>query len=50
MTFEEFEKEVERMKEKSAETDKRLKALEEAYARLRKDVYMLENRVRQKLY
>ena len=50
MTFRELEKEIERIKEKSAETNKRLDALEESYARLRKDVYMLENRVRQKLY
>ena len=46
MTFEEFEKEIERIKEKSAETDRRLDALEESYARLEREISKLENRLR----
>lgn len=42
MTFEELEKEVERIKEKSAETNKRLDALEKSYASLEKIVKALE--------
>ena len=49
MTFEEFEKEVERMKEKMAETDRRLDALEESYARLEREISKLENRLRWEL-
>ena len=49
MTFEEFKKEVERMKEKSAETNRRLDALEESYARLESEISKLENRLRWEL-
>ena len=49
MTFEEFEKEIERIKEKSAETDRRLDALEESYARLEREISKLENRLRWEL-
>ena len=49
MTFEEFEKEIERIKEKSAETNKRLDALEESYARLEREISKLENRLRWEL-
>lgn len=49
MTFEEFEKEIERIKEKSEMTNKRLDALEADYARLEKEVRKLENRLRWEL-
>lgn len=49
MTFEELEKEIERIKEKSAETNKRLDTLEESYARLKMEVSKLENRLRWEL-
>ena len=49
MTFEEFEKEIERIKEKSAETNKRLDALEESYASLERKISKLENRLRWEL-
>ena len=46
MTFEEFEKEVERIKEKSEMTNKRLDALEANYDRLKIEVSKLENKIR----
>ena len=49
MTFEEFKKEIERIKAKLAETDKRLDALEESYARLEREISKLENRLRWEL-
>ena len=49
MTFEELEEEIERIKEKSAETNKRLDALEESYARLEREISKLENRLRWEL-
>ena len=49
MTFEELEKEIERIKEKSAETDRRLDALEESYARLGREISKLENKLRWEL-
>lgn len=49
MTFEEFKKEIERIKEKSAETNRRLDALEADYARLEREVARLANRLRWEL-